>query len=128
MWLTLLALAAASPDEAQLHLSRLARYPEAVEFRNVRTVGDLVCGEINKPWDGAMSGFQPFAYQSRQQWIAGNPNGLGGALNGSYESSELYQARVARADRRGDDVGVKVLRERQKKFETAARAVLAACT
>lgn len=72
MLLTLLALATATPGlqtQAQELFSNQSTNPSATQFRNVRTIGDAVCGEVNKPnRQGGYDGFQKFVYLAKDRW------------------------------------------------------------
>ena len=119
-----LALAAPTPLE---HLKSLSRYPEAVEFRNVREGNGVTCGEINRPWNGRMGGFLPFAYQDSRNNVELTPDGYSVSLPGTHGSSYRFRARIERAQNRNDEIGVRVERERLAEFETRARDFLSRC-
>lgn len=68
MLLALIASATLQAQAQELFANQSAN-PSAAQFRNVRTVGDVVCGEVNKPnTQGGFNGFQRFAYRSKTDW------------------------------------------------------------
>jgi hypothetical protein len=66
----LLALIASVALQAQAKetVSNFSTNPSAAQFRDVRTAGDVICGEVNLPnREGGFNGFQPFAYRSDKE-------------------------------------------------------------
>jgi hypothetical protein len=70
---------------AQTTLANQTPNPSAVQYRDVRQVGQLVCGHINRPNRmGGYEGFDPFAYKSDNEWaiwmddgfLVGTPEGV----------------------------------------------------
>ena len=69
-----LSLAAAVPSiaEAKQVLSDMTTNPSAVQFRGIRAVGNVVCGEFNAPNEmGGYEGFEPFSYYAKDRWVTG---------------------------------------------------------
>ncbi len=64
-----LLIAASLAAEAQHFFAEQSVNPPVAQFRHVRLVGDVACGEINKPnQQGGFDGFRRFVYESRGHW------------------------------------------------------------
>ena len=64
------ALAAHSlQSDARTFFANQTVNPSATQFRNVRQVGDVVCGEVNRPnRQGGYDGFLRFVFGSSRHW------------------------------------------------------------
>ena len=127
MLLTMLLLAADPIADAKRHITDTARISELVEFRNVRMVGDLVCGEANVPWAKRMSGFLPFAWKGPRLYYKLSPDGWFGPVNGTFEHAQVLKAAIKSA-RAGDDlVEAEAKRRKLRALNEAAEAFVQPC-
>jgi len=63
-------------SEAKSFLANQSVNPSATQFRNVRKVTDVICGEINRPnRAGGYDGFIRFVYRSSDSWALQLPGG-----------------------------------------------------
>jgi hypothetical protein len=110
-------------DRAQCQFALLSPYPELVRFRNVRTVGADVCGEVNTPGKNNMSGFQAFVWRDDNNWARKLPDGFVAQIDGRTQSSDGF-------DSRGRNAGSMIRfaeAQRKQKFEVQVREMLGAC-
>lgn len=64
------SMASSSVGLAQKTLADDTPNPAAVQFRNLRTSGSIVCGEINAPNEnGGFDGFRKFAFHSPRKYV-----------------------------------------------------------
>jgi hypothetical protein len=69
MFLTILAMASLQA-QAQEFFANQSANPSAAQFRNVRSVNNIVCGEVNKPnQQGGYDGFVRFVFRSAGDWV-----------------------------------------------------------
>ena len=88
--------------EAQDTLAAKTVNPAAVQFKDVREISGMVCGQLNSPnRAGGYDGFQPFFYQSKTRWAVGWTDGLvmadGDLINMaelSRRQSEIMRSRL----------------------------------
>ncbi len=131
MFIALLAIAAQpTVEEARSHLADRTTNPSAVQFRNVRVVREVVCGEINRPnHSGGYDGFERFMFRSPEEWVSGYV-GHHSIMNGRgyVSTSRLFDSGMRTGHRTAEDIreGTRLLQEFSA-AEEQALALLALC-
>ena len=98
--------------------------PELVRFRNVRIVGDYVCGEVNHPGLKRMTGYRPFAFLDRDNYVEKAGSDYLAVLKGRTSGISLGD-RMRDAIREGNTLEAEGYRIRKSKYDAQARELLA---
>lgn len=93
MFLAILAVASLQAQAQELFANQSAN-PSATQFRNVRGVGNMVCGEVNKPNEqGGYDGFARFVYRDAHNWAVERGPYYRFAENGQQKGTKfMYDA------------------------------------
>jgi hypothetical protein len=76
--------------EAKSFFANQSVNPSATQFRDVRKVTDVVCGEINRPnREGGYDGFVRFVYRTSDTWALQLPGGYRLSDKGKFTDASL---------------------------------------
>lgn len=99
MLFVVLAVASLQTQAQELFANQSAN-PSAAQFRNVQVVGDVVCGEVNKPnQQGGYDGFARFVYRDAQNWAIERGIYYRFAENGKQMGTEFMYDAAHREER-----------------------------
>src|SRR5690349_16502028 len=106
IFLLTLAAAPALQTQAQELFANQSTNPSATQFRNLRLVGDAVCGEVNKPnSQGGYDGFRRFVYKSPAEWALAWAGDYKVKSGGEYVDTEyLMEESRWRPGRTADEI------------------------
>lgn len=117
MFLTILAMTSLQAQAQELFANQSAN-PPAAQFRNVRTVGDVVCGEVNKTnRQGGFDGYVRFVYRDSQNWAIELGPYYRFAENGRQMGTEFMYDAARREEKWNLARAAELLREAQDATE-----------